>query len=786
MFKNYLIIAFRNLLRNKVYSFINIFGLSIGLMSAILIFLWIADEMNHDQHHAKRDVLYKAWNRGVFDGKLNCWSVTPSPLGPALKKEFPEIKETARLDWTSPQLLKVGEKTLHVDGTYTDPAFLTMFSLNFVKGNPNTALNEIHSIVITESLAKKFFGKANPLNQVIRIENKQDFKVTAVMKDLPKNSEFAFEFLLPWAYYKKLNDFPEYWGNNSYKTYVELQPKANITRVNQKIKDITIRNSNKTESTEVFLHPITKWRLYSKFVNGKVAGGRIEYVRLFGIIAFSILVIACINFMNLATARSEKRVKEVGIRKVVGASRESLIGQFLGESIMITFIAFILAVILTELALPSFNLLTEKNLQIQYLNLTHWLAAILFVLFTGTLAGSYPAFYLSSFQPVKVLKGTYKAARASLTPRQVLVVIQFTFSIGLIISTIIVYQQIEYARTREIGYNKQNLVYHFFTGDISKNYERIKKELIEQGIALAACKTNAPITNAQSNTWGLDWKGKDKNDKIIFDQMTTEQDFAKTLGIKIIEGRDIDLRTFKTDTMACIINQTAKKAMRMNKILGESLRYDDENLKIVGVFEDFIWGSPYEPMKPMFVRVESDWFNFITIRMNNKQSTQQNLKKMEAIFKKYNPYYPFAIQFVDTEYDKKFKAEKLIGTLSNIFSLLTVLISCLGLFGLAAYTAEQRTKEIGIRKVLGASLGGIVTLLSKDFLKLVLIAYLMACPIAYYLMDSWLQGYKYRVAIAWWVFVLAGLIALLITVLTVSYQAIKASQANPVKALKYE
>ena len=783
--KNYLKITLRSLWQQKTYSFINIFGLAVGLCSTLLILLWINDELGYDRFHEKEDYLYQAWNRGVFDGDLECWNVTPSLLGPALKKEFPEIHEMSRMNWVSAKLLKVKDKRLHIRGTAVDPGFLTMFSFPLLKGDPQTALNDINSIVITESLAKKLFGRQNPINQVIRYEDKENFVVKGVMKDLPSNTYFNFEFLVSWAYLKKIGQDFAYWGNNSYRTFVELLPGTSIEQVNKKIVDITIRNSGGEEDTEVFLHSIKNWRLYSSFENGKIAGGRIEYVQLFAVIAGFILLIACINFMNLATARSEKRIKEVGIRKTIGARRSALVIQFLGESTLVAAFALALAIVFTELALPSFNQLTGKELFIQYNSPVYWMIGVGFVFFTGLLAGSYPAFYLSSFQPVKVLKGTYLAGRTAVLPRKILVVVQFTFSIALIISTIIVYQQIQYAKDRKQGYDKEHLLYHFFTGNTDKNYELIKSKLLEKRIATAVTKTNQPITNAGSNTWGVHWDGKNPEEHIIFDQLTATEDFAKTMGIKIVQGRDLDITTYKTDSSACIVNESAVKTMKMKEPIGKIIQYDERDLRIVGVFQDFIWGSPYQKLRPMFVRVE-DWYNVITIRLNDKISTDKALKEAKAIFKEFNPNYPFEPRFVDAEYEKKFKNEQLIGTLSNLFAILTVIISCLGLFGLAAYTAELRTREIGIRKVLGATVTNIIFLLSSDFLRLVVIAFLVASGVTWWLMSNWLADYTYRINISWWIFVLAGLLSVLIALLTVSYQAVRASLTNPVKALRYE
>lgn len=785
MLKNYLKVALRSLWRQKGYSFINIFGLSIGLTSAFLILLWINDELNYDRFHKKEDQIYKAWNRSFHDGALRCWDVTPAPLGPALKSEFPEIQEMSRKSWPGARLLQVGEKSLMIKGCHVDPGFITIFSFPLIQGDKKTALDDPYSIILTESLARRLFGDEDPMNKIIRYNDADNLKVTGVMRDHPSNTDFTFEYLITWEYKVKLGEEYSYWGNNSYHTYVELTKNATLRDVNNKIRDITIRNSEGDEDTEVFLHSIKNWRLYSEFTNGKISGGRIEYVRLFGIIAGLILLIACINFMNLATARSEKRAKEVGIRKTIGAKRGSLISQFIGESILVSSIALVFGVIFTELSLPFFNELTNKMLYIHYGQLNYWFIGIGFVLFTGFLAGSYPAFYLSSFKPVKVLKGSFRSGRNVLNPRRVLVVLQFTFSISLIISTIIVYQQIQHAKNRVQGYNKNGLVYHFFTGDIEKNFEKIKQELLDQRVTSSVCKSNHPITQANSNTWGVDWKGKDPDNKIIFDQMTGSDDFAKTMGIEMVAGRDLNVSQFKTDSFACIINETAARAMRMDEPVGQIIEYDGEEFRIVGVFKDFIWGSPYSKIRPLFVRGQ-DWFNVITLRLSNERSISENMKKAEAIFKKYNANFPFNPRFVDEDYARKFRNEQLVGQLSVIFTILTIIISCLGLFGLAAYTAELRTKEIGIRKVLGARITGIVMLISKDFLRLVLIAFVIASVITGYLMQQWLEGYIYRIEISWWIFAMAGSLAALIAVLTVSYQAIRAGYINPVEALRNE
>jgi len=528
--------------------------------------------------------------------------------------------------------------------------------------------------------------------------------------------------------------------------------------------------------------------LFSSFTNGvEDNNGRIEFVRLFAIIAGFILLIACINFMNLSTARSEKRAKEVGIRKVVGAQKKSLIAQFIGESILMAFLAGIIAIIIVALTIPAFNKLVDEHVAIQLGSVSAWLAAVGFIIFTGLLAGSYPAFFLSSFQPVKVLKGTFKKAHALVTPRKVLVVLQFTFAIVLIICTIIVKQQIDYAKERQRGYDKNDLVYHHMTGDIAKNYDLIKNELLSTGVAASITKTSSPLTESWSDGWGQEWEGKDPNDKTDFNRYAEDGGLGVTAGLQFTLGRDIDLKQFLTDSTAMIINESALAVMKFKNPIGKIVKDNGVEWHIIGVIKDFILTSPYEPTKPMLIAgPKNKWLNVILIKFNNQNSTAANLKKAETIFKKYNPEYPFDYKFVDEEYARKFEDEKRVGTLASIFSALTILISCLGLFGLATYMAENRTKEIGVRKVLGASVSGITTLLSKDFLKLVFISFLIAAPIAWWMMYSWLQDYPYHVEIKWWIFALAGLLSILIAVLTVGYQAIKAAIANPVKSLRTE
>lgn len=787
MIRNFFKIAWRNLLRSKGFSAINIAGLVVGMASAILILLWIQNEVSYDQFHVKKDRIYEAWNRAEFSGELNCWNTTPKVLARTLEKDLPEVEASVRVDWGSNFLFTVGDKKLTVRGSMVDSNFLQVFSFPLIKGRPGQVLQDMHSIVLTETLAKKLFGKEDPMGKIIRIENKDNFTVTGIMEDLPNNTRFRFEYLLPWAYKRARGDDDQYWGNNSTRTYVLLKQNASFQSAQSKIKVIKQRYAKDEPKWEMFLYPLEKWRLYSSFTNGKEdGGGRITFVRLFGIVAAFILLIACINFMNLSTARSEKRAKEVGIRKVVGAQKISLVGQFISESLLLALIAGFLAIIVVQCSLGGFNKLTDKQLYIPYGNPWFWLGGLVFVLFTGLLAGSYPAFFLSSFRPVKVLKGTFKKAQALVAPRKVLVVLQFTFAIVLIICTIIVKQQIDYAQSRQNGYNKHNLVYHLFTGDVEKNFELIRQELLSAGVATSITKTSAPITESWSDGWGQEWEGKDPNDKTDFYRYNADEGLGKTAGLQFVQGRDFDLKKFPTDSTGMIINESSLKVMKFKDPIGKIVKDNGMEWHIVGVIKDFILTNPYEPTRPMLIAGGKAWFNVMLIRFNPNNTTATNLKTMERVFKKYNSEYPFEYKFVDEEYARKFEDEQRIATLAGLFAGLTIFISCLGLFGLAIYMAESRVKEIGVRKVLGASVTGLAALLSKDFLKLVMIAFVVASPVAWWAMHAWLSDYTYRVSIQWWVFAMAGFLAVAIALVTVSYQAVKAALANPVKSLRTE
>jgi putative ABC transport system permease protein len=791
MIKNFFKITYRNLLRNKGFSFINISGLAIGMASAVLILLWIQNEMSHDKFHAKGNRIYTANNRDKYNGNVWAWSTTPKPLGPALKTSYPsDVEEVVRKNHAN-FLFTVGEKHINIQGSFVDSGFLNVFSFPLVKGDAATALRGICNIVITEKAAKKLFGNQEAMGKVVRIDSVDNFTVTGVLKDLPNNTAFSFDYLLPWSYMEKINQSDDNWVNNSIQTYILLKPGISQDAFDKKIQNITIdhtANTKTVSTTKVFTQLFSDQWLYSKSENGQYVGGRIEQVKLFGIIAAFILLIACINFMNLSTARSEKRAKEVGIRKVVGAEKKSLVAQFIGESIVLAFLAGLLALVIVELSLGVFNTLVSKQLAINFGNLNFWMAAIGFILFTGLLAGSYPAFYLSSYQPIKVLKGTFKAAHAVVTPRKVLVVLQFTFAIALIICTIVVTHQIKYAQNREAGYNKDRLVYTFIQGDNEKHYDAIKNELISSGAAVSVTKSMSPITDSWSDGWGYTWPGSKPGDnKIDFIRFSSDADFVKTMGVQLVAGRDIDIKNYPGDSTSMLLNETAVEVMKLKNPVGTIIKEDDgRQWTVTGVIKDFVFQSPYQKVQQLMVSGPGSWFNVIHYKLNPALSTEKALQSARQVFNKYNPQYGFDYHFVDEGYAQKFNEEKRIGTLAGLFAGLTIFISCLGLFGLATYMAENRIKEIGVRKVLGASVGSITTLLSKDFLKLVIISFVIASPLAWYAMNQWLQTYTYRVSVEWWVFALTALLSVVIAIVTVSFQAIKAAIANPVKSLRTE
>ncbi|MCF0049791.1 ABC transporter permease [Dyadobacter sp. LJ53] len=802
MLRNYIKIAFRSLVKNKGYSAINIGGLAIGMAAAMLIGLWVYDELSFNKYHQNYDRIAQLMQQQTLDGEVITGSNVPIPLAAELKNSFPgDFDNVVLSSWTTRHILAYEEEKFIKPGNFMSPEAADMLSLQMVRGT-RAGLKEPGSVLLSESVANAFFGNSNPLNKVIKLDNESNVKVAGVYKDFPYNSEFKeVRFIAPWDLYVASTDWVKDaqangdWGGSSFQIYAQLSERADMQAVSSKIRNIKARKADKNElrfKPEILLHPMSRWHLYSDWKNGVNAGGRIQFVWLFSIIGVFVLFLACINFMNLSTARSEKRAKEVGIRKAIGSLRRQLIAQFFSESFLVVLLALVISLLIVQVMLPFFNRMADKEMVMLWSDPIFWAVVISFSTVTGLIAGSYPAFYLSSFQPIKTLKGSgARIGLAAVLPRKVLVVLQFTVSITLIIGTIVVYRQVLHAKNRPIGYNRENLVtIHVNTPDIHNHFEAVQHDLLKTGTITAMAESMGPPTEVRSANVGFDWKGKDPDLEAEFATIGISHDFGKTLDWDFVAGRDFS-RSFSTDSSGFILNETAVKFMGLDRpnveaAIGETVKWEGRSFRILGVVKDMIMESPYEPVRQTIFFIRPRAGDFVTIRINPARETQQALKNIEAVFKRYSPDAPFNYDFVDQEYDFKFESEEHISNLASAFASLAILISCLGLFGLASFMAEQRTKEIGVRKVLGASILNLWSLLSLEFVALVLISCLLSVPIAWYTMNNWLNNYKYHTAISWWIFVAAGLGVLVITLFTVSYQAIKAAMLNPVKSLKSE
>ena len=784
MLKNYFKIALRNFWRQKGYSFINISGLSLGLACSLLILLWVQDELSFDQFHEKGNALYLVMKNDHYsDGQLETNPGTPGPLSEVLEEEVPEIENITRVTYNWEKLFTVEEKNFKEQGYYADSTFFEIFSFPLIAGDQKTALNDVSSIAISESLAQKYFGSVgHAMGKTIRLDHQEDYRVSGIFEDTPKNSTLQFDFILPFQVFWKTNKHIQSWGNNFIRTYVQLHPDASSEKVSAKIKDF-VNQKYQGADTELFLYPFE--RLYlTNFEGGKPSGGRIVMIRLFAIIAVFILLIACINFMNLATARSSQRAKEVGIRKVVGAGRTSLIRQFMSESVLTTFLSMVVALLLVELILPAFNQLTGKLMIVPYGNPNFLIALAGLTLFTGILAGSYPAFFLSSFNSVKVLKGTFIPASGASHLRQGLVVFQFALSIVLITGTLVVYQQIQYIKNKDLGVDLENLVYFEGNPGIMKHFEVYKNELLQMaGIQLVTTSSASPIEMYNNTTW-LEWEGKNPDDNISFNIVQVGYDFLETAGIALKEGRTFS-PTFSTDTANVIINEEAARSMGMQDPLGKRMKVWRREGNIIGVVKDFHNQDLHTPIPPLIITLRPEDTRMVLVRTKAGE-TQAAIASLEKLHQKYDKEYPFEYHFVDQDFEQMYRTDTLIGQLAGYFGFLAISISCLGLFGLASYTAERRTKEMGIRKVLGASVQSLVALLTRSYTKLILLAFIIAIPIAWLLANQFLQEYAYRIELSPGLFLLAGILILLIAWLTVSYQSIKAALANPVDALRDE
>lgn len=787
MLKNYLKIAWRNLLKNRASSFINITGLAIGMAVAMLICLWIWDELSYNHYHTNYKRLAVVMSVETVNGATTADPWASVPMKGALQQSFSQDFKYISLTRETRQLLKYAEKTVVQSGLWVQHAFPAMFSLKMLKGNKE-ALSDPSAMLLSQSAAKALFADSEPLNQTVYLSDNTAMKVGGVYEDIPENSSFGgTAFLLAWTNNTNPGMLDEEdWLGHHYQLFVELNDKADFETVSARIKDIT-KPHIKGAWEEIMLHPMDKWLLYNKFENGKMVAGRMQFVWLFGIIGAFVLLLACINYMNLSTARSEKRAREVGIRKVLGSIQRQLIGQFIGESMMVTFVAFFLSVIMAQVSLSYFNTLSGKQITIPYAQPLFWLIMLLFAIFTGLVAGSYPALYLSGFTPLKVLKGTFKTGRNGSLARKMLVVIQFTVSVTLITGTIVVFRQIQFAKNRPVGYTRERLVtVNMNNEDIKKQFDMLQHDLLATGVVTSIAASSSPSTEVQNSMLGYDWEGRNPNSIPVIGTLFVSQEFGKTIGWTVTDGRDFS-KDFPADSGAFILNETAVKFMGLKNPVGKNIRWHGKENPIIGVVNDMVMQSPYMPVEPVFFTLSPNQrIHVVTIRIGSSVPVRDALNKMSHVFKKYNPGTPFDYQFTDDSYSRKFLGEEQIGHLATVFSIFAILISCLGLFGLASFVAEQRTKEIGVRKVLGASVINIWQLLSKEFVILIAISLCVAVPVSFYCMNKWLQNYAYRTTLNWWMFAATGAGALFITLLTVSYQAIKAAVANPVKSLRAE
>lgn len=789
MLKNFFKVAMRNLWKQKGYSFLNIFGLAMGMTCSLLILLWIRDEKSMDDFHANGDRLFRIYERQYYDGKIESGYWTPGVLPEELKKVLPEVELSTGTTWTGKNTFQVGDKILKELGSSASEDYFKMLSYPLLEGKPGTALSEPVSIAISRKMATDFFGSPQAaINKTIRYDNKKDLKVTAVFEDMPSNVSDRVDYLINWKYFLEENGWAKDWGNNGPGTVIMLRKDANPSLVVGKLTHF-MKNYNKDLSKkfdiQLGMQRYGAVYLHSNFKNGQIVGGRIEYVRLFTVVAIFILLIACINFMNLTTARSVKRAKEIGIRKVVGAVRPALISQFIGEAVLLSLFSVILALLIVLIVLPGFNQMTGKSIHFPFTSLSFWLSLLGLTLVTGGISGSYPALFLSGFQPIKVLKGTLKFSAGAAWFRRGLVVFQFVLSIVLIVGTIVVSRQVNYIQSINLGYDRDNLVSIPLDGDLTTKYKLFKEQAGRLKGVEGVSRISSSPTDIQNGTGGIDWDGKNPNNMIMFTNASAGYDLIKTLKLKMAAGREFSA-DYPTDSVGYLINEEALRRMGFKDAVGKRLTQWDKKGTIIGVIKDFHFNSLHDPIKPLVLRFgEEDKYGEALIRIKAGM-TKETLGQLETLCHSLNPRFPFTYEFTDDQYRDLYKSEAIVHKLSNCFAGLAIFISCLGLLGLAMFTAEQRTKEFGIRKVLGAKVGSLFTLLSKDFLVLVLVAFFVATPLAWWAMHVWLQDFAYHIQMEWWVFLLAGVLALAIALLTVSFQALKVAVANPVKSLRTE
>jgi putative ABC transport system permease protein len=791
MFRLHLKIALRNLWRNKTFSVINIVGLAVGLSACLLLLLYVNYELNFDRQYKDADKIYQVMtNFQDASGKVTSTGRSPgNGIALAIKAKIPEIDAVTRIGGGDDNLIANQQKSFKKSDLFADPDILKVYNFEFIAGDPSSALNTPNSVVLTDKTAELLFGNTNVINKSVRYRNRFDLKVTGVIKDLPVNTSIRFDYLMPWSFYENVETWVKNpgWSNFSFLAMAKVNNPALLDRINAKVKKLFNENFKESRN-ENFLFPLADLHLHGEFVNGKSAGGDIERIYLFLGLAFGILLIACINFMNMATAKSERRAKEVGIKKTIGATRASLISQFLTEALLLTFVAAVIAVAFVEVSLPLFNNLLTLEITIEYTNAGYWLGIFTVALATGVLSGVYPALFLSSFNPIQTLKK--KTARGTVVPinlRQVLVVGQFCFAIMLIIGTLVIYRQIQFIKDRPVGYSLNLLAEMPQDGELSNKFELFKEQLLKTGAVTAVNQSSRSMTHVSNWFYGFKWQGSNKKDEeIVFNRLQTTYDFVKTTGVEILSGRDFSAR-FASDTAGILLSNSAVKAMKLKNPLGTIVDLFGNKLTVIGVFKDFLWDSPYHSARPMVINFDDEnGRGNINMRLNPDKSLGRNIELISGLAKQMNPNYPVQISFVNELYNAKLQSEKILGILANLFGGIAILISCMGLYGLVAYSAEQRTKEFGVRRVLGASVGNIMNLLSLSFLKMVFVAACIGVPLAYYVMNRWLVNFEFRTTISLSIVLVSITGTALIAFFTVSFQAYKAAKANPVEALKYE
>lgn len=791
MFTNYLKIALRVMTRSKSFTAINLTGLALGISAALLLFLWVNYEFSYDRFHLNKNRLHIAWNRASGNGQLNCSRITPRVLAPTLEAEFASVEKAVSFaKWESTHLFTVGQtKLVKSTGAFTDPAFLTILSFPLSKGDLSHALENSNSIVLTEEFASQLFGDKDAFGETVTLS--QDgysfqFDVSGILKSLPNNTEFDFEYLIPFSFLESLEGKDQSWGNNSVRTIVMLKEGVDVNSVNEQIKNVEKKHFADGQHIEIFLYPLIKSRLYSRFENGVPSGGRIEIIDLISMLAICLVIIASINFVNLSTARGQRRSKEVAVRKVTGAIRYSLISQFLLESILMAIFAGAISVFVCYLTLPYFNVLVKQDIRFEIIPVQFWYWYLASILFIGVLAGSYPALYLSSFPSVPILKGS--TGNNGGTLRSALVVLQFGFAITLITASIVIYRQIDFLKNRDAGYSRDHLIYLPMTGDLKKNYQALKSELVARDLILSATRTSNRLTQRWSGSTEMGWSGKNTGERTSVERIYFDEDVTKTCSLTLLQGRDIDLNIFPGDSTAVLINETAMQLMGLQNPVGEIITDNGQDWHIVGVVKNFVFTSPYKKIEPIVLfGPKGSWsFEVMYLKLNADMSPDQSIAELNRLSAKYNPDYPFEYHFADEEYQRKFDDLQSAQTITDIFTAIAIFIACLGLLGLALYMTEVRRKEIGIRKVLGGSVFAITKLLSLTSLKPILLSIIIFTPISWLIMSWGLESLAYHPPLNPWIFLIASLTILMIAIITIATQTMRASLNDPVESLRSE